>query len=208
MPGESAPRWCAQHAPVEAVDIRNKKCAFDGCDVNVQQGHTHCANHDTERKRKTRVREHKVANFLRDNGFHWTSWNKQLSETACGRYRPDFAFELPTHVVVLEVDEHQHAAPGYACDTARMVDVHGSYGGLPVTFVRFNPDAFKLAGETTRVPLQTRLKTLGDELRAALASPPSHSLEIVRLFYDSPDTRTVVATWIDPCDPAGSERAG
>jgi hypothetical protein len=199
MPGDTDPKWCKRHAADGAVDVASKyRCKVSGCDVQVKVSEDYCANHDTARKRRTRVREHQVANFLRDHGFRWTAWNKQLAETACGRYRPDFAFELTTHVVVVEVDEHQHAQLGYNCDTARMVDIYGAYGGLPVKFIRFNPDEFQLAGVATRLTMPTRLKTLHAELRAALAAPPTHALEIARLFYDSSDSRTVVASWLDP----------
>ena len=196
-------KWCKAHAPADAVDLVNKRCQFKDCTV-ISQHKAYCANHDTENKRLTRVRENQVANFLRDQGLHWTAWNKQLTETACGRYRPDFAFELPTHVVVVEVDEHQHAQPGYACDNARMLDIFGAYGGLPVVFIRFNPDAYEVEGVRRKVQLRTRLKVLGEELRAALATKPKELLTIARLFYDGHD---VMRTWVAPDDPAFSEKA-
>ena len=199
MPGQKA-KWCLRHRPEGAVDVVGKKCAFPECDVRVH-AHEYCASHDTDRKRKTRVRENQVANFLRDQGLHWTAWNRQLAETACGRYRPDFVYELPSHVVLVEVDEHQHAQPGYACDNARMLDIFGAYGGTPVVFLRFNPDAFKLGGVTKRVTLPTRLRRLETQLRAALDCVPPRQLTIVRLFYDDPQS-TVSVSWVAPDDPS------
>ena len=207
VPGvDKRPRWCAGHCPPGAENLTSKRCAAPGCHVTVHGGNVYCANHDTEHKRNTRVRENQVANYLRDAGLHWTAWNKQLPETACGRYRPDFAYELPTHVVIVEVDEMQHARPGYGCDNARMLDVFGAYGGLPVVFLRFNPDAFALGGQTKRVWMHARMAALKKQLRAALDAPPRHALIITRLYYDQPDDRTVVTTCVDPTDPSFTER--
>ncbi len=161
----------------------------------------YCAQHDTENRRDTRVREFQVANHLRDAGLHWTTWNKQVAETACGRYRPDFTFELPTHVVIVEVDEYQHAKPGYVCDNARMMDLCGSYGGVPVVFIRFNPDPFELRSVQARVTMKARLDTLVHQLQAALAQPPPHVLTIIRLFYDSPAGHLVTCSRVSPDDP-------
>ena len=197
-------RWCSVHRPSDAKDVANRRCEAPGCEVQTTGSHVYCASHDTERKRLTRVRENQVANFLRDAGLYWTAWNKQLSETACGRYRPDFLFELDTHAVVVEVDEHQHAKPGYACDNARMMDVFGSYGGVPIVFIRFNPDAFRIGGDTKRVTMKTRLKVLETQLRESLARPPARQLTIVRLFYDHA-TATVATTWVAPDDPTFAE---
>ena len=208
MRGTKRARWCVSHKPEEAENVVNKKCAFDGCDVQVslRYKYSFCAAHDTERKRNTRVRENQVANYLRDQGLHWTAWNKQVAETACGRYRPDFVYELDSHVVVVEVDEQQHAKPGYACDAARMLDIFGAYGGTPVVFLRFNPDGFKIGGVTKRTTLPTRLRQLETQLRAALEQPPPRQLTIVRLFYDDPQG-TVAASWVSPDDPSFIENS-
>lgn len=148
---------------------------------------------------------HRLANFFRDRGLAWSSWNKQLTETACGRYRPDFVFEAPTHAVMVEVDEHQHARLGYACDAVRMLDIYNSFGGLPIVFVRFNPDEFTVDGERGRVPWSQRLAALDSAVRGQLSAPPARPLVITRLFYDSVEELTQT-TWADPCDPTFTER--
>lgn len=196
-------RWCSVHKPPEAVDIMHRRCKAPGC-PNISIKYDYCAQHDTDNLRETRVREIQVANHLRASGTHWTSWDMQLKEKSCGKYRPDFAFETPTHVVILEVDEFQHARPGaeYTCENARMLDIFGSYGGTPVVFIRFNPDPFVLAGVKTAVPSARRLSTLVDVLRPALAEPPAHALTIARLFYDSPAGHLVTWTRVSPDDPS------
>ena len=139
------------------------------------------------------MRENKLANFLRDHGPMYSTWDKtskDIRECSEGKpYRPDFTFELPTHVIVLECDEFQHAHPGYACDERRMVDVFNSFGGVHVVFVRWNPDAYKIAGEAQTAELGGRLAALRKVLLREIAHVPTPTTErfrIVRMYYDGP----------------------
>jgi hypothetical protein len=68
--------------------------------------------------------------------------------TQCGRYRPDFVYEWAEGVLILEYDEQMHSDRAKRCELVRMAEVSHGYGGRPVCWVRFNPDAFKLAGTT------------------------------------------------------------
>lgn len=198
----------ATHCKTCSGQLRNivsKRCGIEGCDVFVKPSTTQwCANHDTERKRITRVRENKVANFLRESDLPpWTSWNKQIQgaeKDVCGKYRPDFVWEMPGHVVVLEVDEQQHAYPGYSCENKRMLDIWNSYGGMPVVMIRMNPDAFKLEGTTRKVSWEKRLQLLKDTLKKHLASPGQHLFAVHRLFYDNPSTELVASTVVSGMD--------
>jgi hypothetical protein len=70
----------------------------------------------------------------------------------CGKYRPDFLYQLPTHCIVVEVDEHEHAHEDPRCEVIRMFKMtHGL--GIHTVFLRFNPD-----GETPKSELLTHLK--------------------------------------------------
>lgn len=161
--GES-PCFCELHSVPGMVDVVTTKCCGTGCSAYVNKT-GFCAQCDTTRPRKTRVREHQVANFLRENlSPIWTSWNKQLANSReCserGGYLPDFLYDCGSFVIILEVDEDQHAKAGYSCDERRMVDCFNSCGGVPVMFIRLNPDAYKQA----KIPMDTvwedRLATL------------------------------------------------
>ena len=58
-----------------------------------------------------------------------------------GRERPDRVYDLG--IVILECDENQQQERSCACEQTRMVNIGQSYGGLPVYFIRWNPDAYK-----------------------------------------------------------------
>ena len=90
----------------------------------------------------------------------------------------------------------------YACDKRRMLDVFNSYGGLPVVFVRWNPDAFKLAGHPVRCHMTQRLLALRHVLHRYVGSPPRHKLTICRMYFDrEEDEKTAVVTHVHPDDP-------
>lgn len=197
MPGDR-PRWCASCSPAGAVDVVNKMCMKCGI-AQVKRKFDMCASCDTKNKRPTRVRENRVANAFREAGVAWTAWNKQLTERACGLYRPDFVFDAGTHVVIVEVDEDQHKAYDPACENKRMMDVFNSFGGTRVVFIRWNPDKFEVDGVERRVPEKMRHAALVQELQRALATLPVHVLSIVRMYYDGGVTRR---TWVDPTVPA------
>lgn len=184
---------CAAHgSELNLIMVTGKRCGFKEhafkCDVVIDPHHSFCASHDTERKRLSRVREIQVANFLRANASRlWSSWNRQIQDgKACGgAYRPDFVFDMGTYIIIIEVDEHQHAFRGYSCDEKRMVDIFNSYGGLPVVFIRWNPDSYCVAGKPRKTLLRSRLDLLLSELECQMATHPKHLLEVHRMFYDA-----------------------
>ncbi|KAL4853194.1 hypothetical protein ACK3TF_005809 [Chlorella vulgaris] len=201
IPCSKRPRWCQQHKPDDAIDVVSKRCAHEDCDVCVTNQNTWCATHDVDavHKRRHRVRENQVAAFLRNNGLQWTTWNRQVKEASCGRFRPDFTFELPTHVVIVEVDEDQHSTYDQSCEHKRMLDITNSYGGMPVTFLRYNTDGFQIAGATVRRTKKVRLAMLARCLHAALTTVPTNILTIEYLFYNGADVSTY---HVSPDDPS------
>jgi hypothetical protein len=89
----------------------------------------------------------------------YTLWNKQIPSAdpaACGKNRPDFSFVSDTSAIVLEFDEYQHKLEVPRCELVRMANIFYSYRGLPVTFIRYNPDAFKVGCMTLFTKRETR----------------------------------------------------
>ena len=195
------PTHCCAHKSSDMTNVVNCRCSYEGCNVRVYQ-YTLCANHDTTHKRRTRVRENQIANLLRESAsIPWSSWNKELEDSrACtGRaYRPDFLYDLDTHVLAVEADEMQHFS--YECDRSRMVDIWNACGGAPVTFVRYNPDGFKLAGKKSSADTATRHKLLVREVEKALAGKQQHLLTVIKLFFDNDQDDFVQRSWIDVND--------
>ena len=123
---EGAPATrCAGCMSEGMQNLVSRRCLTEGCDVMTKNSQ-YCANCDTTRKRRTRVREHQLANFLRDNiAILWTAWNKQQpgSRECGGSKRPDFVWLLPYLAIVLECDENQHEGRCLPGERQRMFDI-------------------------------------------------------------------------------------
>ena len=180
------------------------RCQTEGCDIAVTR-HVFCATHDPDNGRRSRVREMTVARYLReaDGLMPWTTWNKQIAgvqKDVCGIYRPDFTWILPSYVLVLEVDELQHARPGYTCEEKRMLDIWNGYGGLPVIMIRFNPDAFTKQGILRHTKLGRRMPVLIDFLKSCLQTTPVQLFTLHRMFYDSDQDKVVQSCLVTGMD--------
>ena len=69
----------------------------------------------------------------------------------------DFALPTPWGYVLLEVDEEQHKAYDPSCDVRRDFDMAASVAlGSGHKLLRYNPDAFKIAGVTRRTTKKER----------------------------------------------------
>ena len=59
----------------------------------------------------------------------------------CSKKRPDVYFDLPCHVVIVEIDENQHNRYDSLCECSRINEIVNSIGGRPVIVIRYNPDS-------------------------------------------------------------------
>ena len=120
----------------------------------------------------------------------YTSWNKQIPSAdpaACGKSRPDFTFVTETSAIVLEYDEYQHEREDPRCELVRMANIFFSYRGLPVTFIRYNPDAFKVGCMTLVTKRETREAALLEILKEALTNTKSsNSIVVHYVCYNKP----------------------
>jgi hypothetical protein len=121
---------------------------------------------------------------------NYTSWNKQnplADPSQCGRYRVDFTFEMPSVVVLLECDENQHFEYPKRCELVRQAEVSLGFGGLPVHWIRYNPDAFKINGTTRVTKREERESILLRHLQLAVTRPDyEHFITVTYICYDNP----------------------
>jgi len=106
-----------------------------------------------------------------------------------GSSRPDFLWKLETHWVILEVDESQHRGMSYSCERRRELDLYNTAGGLPVTFVRFNPDAFKTGSKSSRVKHKgdqtiLRHRQVMQQVKKAIKDTEQTGITFVKVFFD------------------------
>jgi hypothetical protein len=111
---------------------------------------------------------------------------------ACGKERPDRIYDLDDKIIVVECDENQHKERACECEQTRMVNIGQSFGGIPVYFIRWNPDIYSPENDKKQPEaIQSRYKLLGDlirDIKRGKFSVPSDALvSAFYLYYDDWD---------------------
>jgi hypothetical protein len=97
----------------------------------------------------------------------------------------DFEFQHALGVVLLEYDEQMHADRVLRCELVRQAEVALGYGGFPVHWIRFNPDAFKVDGVTRMTKGDEREAELLKQLRLALGHADyEHPIIVTYICYN------------------------
>ena len=128
-----------------------------------------------------------VGHFRREKRIDFRCAKLESRDTWC---RIDFVLGVPHGFVFLEVDENQHKY-GYgdhlSCDMKRMacvmesLAVETNYNAPPIYWLRYNPNAWRVGGETRRVPKADREANLAKWLGAFECVAP---FGIGYAFYD------------------------
>jgi hypothetical protein len=184
--------FCESHCdPATHINWMEKECV--SCRLpNILNKNSRCQYCEPDMFNKTRLaKQNFVKRWLDNNGFEYDSCDTVIEHSECGKERPDFVFDCGTHVVILEVDENQHRERVEVCECTRMVNIFQSFGGLPVKFVRYNPDKYKKNGRSCDPSIGARMNVLRTHLEYALKDEPVSLLSVKHLFYDNERETTV-----------------
>lgn len=135
----------------------------------------------TERQSK----EDRAASLFTESGLFFKSRDKRIgcSKGGGGGFRPDFIFDAGTHFVVVEVDEHQHKCYDADNESLRMMSVQQALG-LPVVFVRYNPDKYRSGDDSRLWNDSEREVALIAWVKRLWTAPAPLCVEVLYLFYD------------------------
>ena len=132
--------------------------------------------------------------------------NEAILDCACRRYRPDFWAELPTLVLVVEVDERQHEIYEPSCELRRLVELLAACMGKPLVVLRYNPDGYKTLGETQHTSTEKRQTTLIETIRKYEDKSLDEILTVEYLYYSDDrqsELETELATQLSAYVSAG-----
>jgi hypothetical protein len=105
----------------------------------------------------------------------------------CTLKRPDIRFEMPTHDVIVEVDENQHRQYEESCECARISEIVGAIGGKSVVFIRYNPDIVRFGGKIYGAKAAERIDLLVETVTQEIKRASTEfAVRLVQLWYDSP----------------------
>ena len=160
-------------------------------------GHVHA-------KAMSKKKELEVHQALNDAGLQF-EYQHHLPFRGCGLESEtrcafaDFVIYMPWGVLILEADEGQHSHQDASCDVRRDFDMAASVAlgsAQKIVVLRYNPDAYKVAGATRPTTAKVRRETLVKTIRE-LEEPMG--FRRLFLFYnrDSDDAAlpTIAAEW-------------
>jgi hypothetical protein len=189
-------RYCESHAPPDATNLGIAKCNSCGLDDILVKGLCETCDPTIIQKRM-KVKEMRVLAILESEGIPFIH-NKTLEGRPCGNDKPDFQIDCGDHFVYLEVDEHQHRTYACECEQVRMINLI-EVRGMPITFIRYNPDRYEPA-DGEQLKLEQREKKLVEWIRYAIKHNPMEvgaMANVLYLFYDgyhhSPEWHTLMA---------------
>jgi hypothetical protein len=143
-------------------------------------------NHTERAHQRRKKREERVYKFLTSVGY---APDRETVVPCCGQgskklARIDFLIYKTDRVVAVECDEREHDHEPVLCEVTRMLDVaaqHRLTSDLPLHFIRFNPDGYKVDGR----PRKTRMAERHKELLLAIEEPLTTPLAISYICYSS-----------------------
>lgn len=181
------PEHCEEHKNEGEINYIEKECV--SCNlVMILDKDDKCEYCNPEIFQKTRLfKQNSIMNCLDYNKLFGTSTDKVVDGGLCGRERPDRIFEEDNFILILECDENQHKDRQCLCEQTRMINITQSYGGMPVYFIRWNPDNYISGDDKYPEKLEKRNKTLVKFLKDIFEGKtklPDGLLSTFYMYYD------------------------
>ena len=163
------PRHCEQHKTEDDQNLIERNCI--SCNlVMILNNENKCEYCVPELFQRTRLaKQNTLMSYLDFRGLPGTSTDVTINHGECGLERPDRVYEMSEYVLILECDENQHKERQCSCEQLRMVNIGQSFGGLPVYFIRWNPDDYIPFNDSDKPEiLSKRHKLVGDFIESIL----------------------------------------
>ncbi len=126
--------------------------------------------------------------YLDNRGLNGISTDKMVDNGICGKERPDRVYDFGNKIIVLECDENQHQERACICEQTRMINIGQSFGGIPVYFIRWNPDNYSPENNKKKSEiLSKRHKLCGDlinDIKNNKINLPIALVSVIYLYYD------------------------
>lgn len=188
--GNNPYEFCMYHTPDDYKSQLTGKCSSCGLGDLLLDDQGKCVIACTEtQKYRMKYSEEEMNKYFRTAKFKYV--RDSAVEGGCDKKRrPDFVFDLGVGIIIVENDENQHRSRPCECEQTRMIQIHNEYGGLPVHFIRFNPDRYK--------PDETKEDTIMlDRRLIKLVEIMKTHIETASEFFERNDGLTVTYLYYD-----------
>ena len=145
-------------------------------------------HHTQEGQHHRKKEEERIAKVLESAGVDFKREHHVSFSCNGGTYaRTDFIIIEGGKVIVLEVDEDQHQWYAVACEVSRMAKLFEAWllegNALPVYFIRYNPNAFRVDGKKAKVAKKLREARLLEAIQEA-AESEGDGMRVRYMYYD------------------------
>ena len=164
--GSRKPTHCEEHSDDNDICLVERKCSKCGrIDVLI---HDICVNFCSmeekakEIKKRQKLKEKRVLKILSSEYRVPDNYNKRV-DYSCGKKHSEekeIGYDYGTHRIYIEVDENQHKSYCELGEFNRMKNIYMNDGGVPVLFIRYNPDKFIIDGKRFDLPQAKREEQL------------------------------------------------
>jgi hypothetical protein len=187
------PTHCEDHRADDDVNLVERACVSCGL-LYVLDANDRCELCNPESFTKARLQKQNALMGALDSRKDLptpVSTDTIIDGGACGKERPDRIYDLGDKILILECDEHQHRDRQCHCEQTRMVNIAQSYGGVPVYFIRWNPDGYSPSDKRMQLEsLEKRQKLAGyiiRDINMGRHIPPPALCAAIYLYYDDWD---------------------
>jgi hypothetical protein len=174
---------CSAHKKPDEINMTESRCVKCGL-LSVLDRTLHCEYCNPEAFETGRLaKQNALMDYLDIRGLGGDTTDRLVDGGECGKERPDRVYDFGDKMVILECDENQHKDRQCLCEQTRMVNLGQAFGGVPVYFLRWNPDEYK-GGDAA---LSTRYKlaaALIQDIRDGRHPVPQTLTAAIYLYYD------------------------
>ena len=182
------PRHCELHKTSDDENLVERPCA--SCNLPfILDKDNKCEYCNPASFTITRLaKQNALMEYLDSRNLKGDLTDKTIDSGICGKERPDRIYDLGDKILVLECDENQHQERACLCEQTRMINIGQSFGGVPVYFLRWNPDNYITVGHKKMDDIKKRYKLVADlivDIKTGRTTLPNALVSVIYLYYDN-----------------------
>jgi len=179
---------CETHKESDELNLLEKACSSCGLSMVLDKDNKCEYCNPLTSKKAHLEKQNALFAYLDSKGLKGTSSDTIIDGGVCGKERPDRIFETDTFILILECDEHQHKERSCECEQTRMINIGQAYGGMPVYFLRWNPDKYKPSEKNIKVAsIRERHTLVGEYIQSILnnkSERPYALVSVLHMYFD------------------------
>ena len=181
------PTHCELHKTPDQHNLVEQQCS--SCGLLYILNNNMCEHCNPVSFNKTILLKQKsLMTYLDSRGLNGNTTDRIIDRGQCGMERPDRVYDFGNKIIILECDEHQHRDRMCLCEQTRMINIGQSFGGIPVYFIRFNPDRYiSKHTEIQEEHISKRYKLCGDliqDIKIERITLPLSLVSSIYLYFD------------------------